>query len=432
MTKQRNHNTQLDASDIATRRMLWLGIATFVALIVWASIGELHIFSVATGQVVPATRVKQIQHLEGGIISEILVEEGQSVTKNQPLVILEPTRSQAEVDELALRIAALNTDIFRLDAEASLDDQIEFDTGFFEQHPDLAKQANELFRARKENLLADISVQSKLIAQRQQNLIEVNARFEKTESVLGFLQEQVQISKDLLAQNLSNRMKHLVLLRQAADLEGDIAIFRASQGRVRATIDEAKARLVSIRARFVESARTERDRISRSLAELSERLVRFQDSLSRTVLRAPVDGIIKTIHVATQGGVVKAASTVLEIVPSADKLVVEAQLPIQDIGFVKIGSVARLQLASADAQVFDELIGKVTHISADALVTDRGIAFYKIRIETEQAWFTNGEQRYNLYPGMQIQSSIQTGSRTIMDYILSPILRSTSEALHER
>lgn len=422
----------LDTGDSFTRLLLWVGLLLFVSIIGWASVSKLDVFSVAIGQVVPASRVKQVQHLEGGIISKILVEEGQSIKRGQPLIILEPTKSKAEVDELALRIAALKTDIRRLDAEETLKDDLIYGEVWKIKNGELVEKSMALFRVRKDRLDAELSVQAKLILQRRQNLNEVNARLSKSKSVSIFMKEQISISNKLLRQNLSNRMKHLELLRQSADIEGDIAIFDASLARVKASIEESEAKLVAIRAKFIEDVRIEKDKISRSLSELSKRLIRFQDALSRTTLRAPVDGIVKTINVATEGGVVKPASTVLEIVPSADKLVIEARLAIQDIGFVSIGNTAQLQLASPDAQLFDKLIGKVTHVSADTLVSDKGVAFYKIRIVTDQSYFLRGQERYQLYPGMQVQSSIQTGTRTVMDYILSPFIKSAGEALHER
>ena len=419
------------SDDKTTSTMVWIGIVSFFALLVWASVGKLDIFSVALGEVVPSSRVKQIQHLEGGIVNEILAVEGQVVVQDQPLVVLEPTRSQADVDELSLRIAALNTDLIRLDAEAELKQILEFELRWTIIRPDLTNKSIALFNVRKDLLNADIAVQTKLIVQRKQNYFEVEARLQKNKTVLKFIKEQIDISTNLLAHDLSNRMKHLELLRQAAETEGDIAIFKATLGRVKAATEEAEATLVSIRTKFIEEARTSRDKISRNLKELSERLIKVQDSLSRTVLRAPVDGIVKAIYVSTEGGVVKPASTVLEIVPTADKLVVEARLAISDVGYVRIGNTAQLLLASPDAQQFDKLIGKVTHVGADTVVNEDGIAYYKIRIETEQSYFKRGEQRYDLFPGMRIQSNIQTGTRTVLEYILSPFITSANNALHE-
>ena len=418
--------------DRWTHILTWLGVALFVAFWGWASIRSLDVVSVSVGQVIPSSQVKQIQHLEGGIVSKILVSEGQVVKADQPLIELEPTRSQAEVDELSLRIAALKTSIARLDAEADQLNEVVFDTDIANTYPDLVEKSQALFGARKERLDSEMRVQEILIAERRQNISEVEARLGKSRALLGHISEQVTISKSLLAKKLSNRMKHLELLRQLADTEGDIAIYEASLSRVRLTIEEAEAKLVSIRSGFIEDVREERAREFRSLRELSERLVRLQDSLIRTIVRAPVDGIVKTLNVTTEGGVVKPGGTILELVPSDDKLVIEAQLPIQDIGFVSVGQEAHLSLASADAQLFDKLIGQVTQISPDTLITDKGIAFYKVRIETDRPYFERGAERYNLYPGIQVQASIRTGQRTVLEYVFSPVFKTANSALQER
>jgi len=418
--------------DTTARIYAWICIALLIVFIIWASFSKLDIVSVTVGQIVPASQVKQIQHLEGGIVGDILIVEGQVVSQGQSLVILEPTRTKAEVDELELRIAALKTDIARHDAEATQANSIEFDPDLIRKNLNLAVKAQALFKIRKERLEADVTVQQELIEQRKQNIVEVNAQLERSRSVYELIDEQVKISQKLVRQNLSNRMQHLVLLREKADMEGEISVLSTSLARVRSTIFEAEAKLVSIRSGFAEEARLERADKSRSLRGLSERLIRFQDSLTRTVLRSPVDGIVKTIHISTRGGVIKPASTILEIVPSDDTLVVEAKLAIQDIGFVNIGSEAQLQLASPDAQLFDKLTGKVTHISPDTLVNEKGLSFYKIRIETEESYFLNGTERFNLYPGMQLQSSILTGERRVIDYFLSPIFNSADSALRER
>ncbi|MEQ8192993.1 MAG: HlyD family efflux transporter periplasmic adaptor subunit, partial [Rhodospirillales bacterium] len=153
---------------------------------------------------------------------------------------------------------------------------------------------------------------------------------------------------------------------------------------------------------------------------------------NRTVLRSPVDGVVKTLYVTTIGGVLKAGSTVVDIVPAGDRLIVEAKLPTQDIGYVRRGQQAQVKLASIDAMRFGNLPGKVVNVSPDTLVTKEGLPFYKVRIETEGDHFQRGDLRYQLYPGMQVMTNIQTGQRTVLEYLLDPFLRSFDEAMLER
>ena len=183
---------------------------------------------------------------------------------------------------------------------------------------------------------------------------------------------------------------------------------------------------------FAEEARQELEDKRRRLNELNQRLGKFEDSLKRTTLRSPVDGVVKTLHVVTRGGVVRPGGDVVEIVPGEDRLVVEARLPIQDIGYVRPGQVARLKLASPDAVRFGSLDGTVTVVSPDTVITQQGQAFYKVRLETEQTYFERGPVRYQLYPGMQIMASILTGERTVLEYLLTPFLYAMDSALEER
>ncbi len=231
---------------------------------------------------------------------------------------------------------------------------------------------------------------------------------------------------------LSNRMTHLNLLREEADLKGRRDEDRAFLPRAKAALNGATAQLTAIREGFREEAGKELSDARRTERELSERLRKFEDSLRRTVLRAPVAGIVKTLYIVTQGGVIQPGATVIDIVPGDDRLVVEARLPPQDIGYIRIGQQAQLQLASAEAARYGTILGTVDAVSPDTIISQEGQAFYKIRITPAQDYFHHNDLEYRLYPGMQIQSSILTGTRTVMDYLLEPYLGSASLALRER
>jgi adhesin transport system membrane fusion protein len=191
--------------------------------------------------------------------------------------------------------------------------------------------------------------------------------------------------------------------------------------------------LEQIEIAFREDARNSFGKTQREADELSERLKKFQDSLERTVLRAPVAGLVKSIHITTIGGVVKPGDTVIDIVPGEDKLIVEAQLPTQDIGYVQVGQEAILKLNSPSLQRFGHVIGKVIQISPDKLIREEdGQPYYKVRIEPERSYFLREDQRYDVFPGTQIMASIRTGKRTIVEYFLDPFLGSFKEAMRER
>ncbi len=397
----------------------------------WITFGELDIVSVATGQVTPSSQVKSVQHLEGGIVSEILVQEGDLVKSNQPLVVLKSTAGDADVGELRASVNALTAEIGHLEAEASGDDEPTFDSALLSNHPDLVKQALALFRARRTRLANDVASQNELITQRRQDIQEITARIQNNRTTLGFLEEQISISEELLKDDLTNRYNHLSLLQDASRLNGRAAEDAAALARARSTLKEAQVQLAGIQSRFNEEARTALEDARRQFEERTQRLLKFEDSVRRTVLRSPVDGVVKTLNVATLGGVLRPGLTVAEIVPGQDRLVIEARLPTQDIGYVRAGQKTIVKLASSDAVRFDGLTGVVTNVSPDTLVTSEGVPFYKVRIETDADHFA-GDLRYDLFPGMQVVASIHTGRRTILRYLLDPFLASMDGALRER
>lgn len=246
--------------------------------------------------------------------------------------------------------------------------------------------------------------------QRRQDIHEIAARDENNKATLALLEEQISISDELLKDDLTNRYNHLTLLQNASQLRGRIAEDGAALERARSALKEAQSQLAGIHGRFSEDARTALENARRQLEERTQRLLKCVDNQRRTVLRSPVDGVIKTLNVATLGGVLRPGLTVVEIVPGEDRLVIEARLPTQDIGYVQAGQKTFVKLASADAVRFDALIGEVTNVSPDTLVTSEGVPFYKVRIETDADHF-GGDLRYNLFPGMQVVASIHTGRR---------------------
>ncbi len=398
----------------------------------WAYHGQLDIVSTALGEVIPATQVKSIQHLEGGIVREIKVKEGELVQKDQALVVLEPTQSGADVDELRARMAGLKADIARLIAEASSDPQPIFDAALAKDRPDLVRQTLAMFKTRKSRIENQLAGQREMIAQNNELIQEVSSRITLSSEKLQLLKEQIEISEELMKEQLTNRMQHLNLLKEAASLRGAINEDKATLRKAESSFKGAKNKLETIRESFVESVRKELDEKRRSLDEYSSRVLKFEDSLRRTILRSPVEGVVKSLYVVTVGGVVTPGGTVLDIVPAGDTLIIEAKLAPQDIGYVHPGQTALVTLASADANRFGNLEGTVVNVSPDTLVSKQGEAFYKVRISTKTSFFEHQSLRYSLVPGVQVTASIRTGQRSVLAYIMQPFMASVQTAMRER
>ncbi len=416
----------------ATHLFLLLIIAMVVAFGAWTYYGRLDIVSTAAGEVIPSTQVKSVQHLEGGIVSEIKVAEGDQVKAGQALVVLESTASGADVDELVIHVTSLKVDIGRLETELAGAEALTFPAELVERHPALVRQANDMFVTRRTRLKNELAGQRALITQRKQEIRAISARLRNERKTLKLVAEQVVISENLFKDNLISRMKHLNLLKEASNLTGRVGEDVAALLQAEAALSEAGIGLRSIQDTYQEEVGRELDDKRRSLNELSSRLGKYEDSLKRTTLRSPVDGVIKTLHVVTVGGVVSPGGTVAEVVPEGDLLVIEAKLPPQDIGYVQLGQPVQVSLASADANRFGKLEGKVVHISADTIETAEGIPYYKVRITTERDYFERRRERYRLVPGVQVISSIRTGRRSVLEYLLDPFLGGLDMALRER
>jgi len=342
------------------------------------------------------------------------------------------TQSGADVGELKVRLTSLSAEIARLNAEASGADTLTFPAGLEEEQPRIVQQSKALFENRKKSLKSRTDSQNEAVNQRRQEIQEINARMRNQADNLKLMKEQIAISDELLKEDLTNRYNHLDLLKEESRLKGQIDQDRSTLRRAQSALKEAQAQLEGIDNAYREEAGRDLESTRREFQEMSQRVNKYKDSLERTVLRSPVDGVVKTLYVATVGGVLKPGQTAIDIVPGGDRLVIEAKLPTQDIGYVRPGQAVTVKLASADAMRFGNLMGTVTNISPDTLVTQDGQPFYKVRIETENDRFQHGDLQYRLFPGMQVQTGILTGERTVLEYLAGPFLNSINGAMGER
>jgi adhesin transport system membrane fusion protein len=320
----------------------------------------------------------------------------------------------------------------REEAEAMGQEKLVLPEELAEKNPDLVERAETFFQTRLNRYRSEMTSQEELIIQRQQEVREIEVRIANTRNSLKLLDEQIKISDELMKDQLTNRYNHIQLLRERSDMRSSLDEDGEGLHGARAGFKEAKTRLEQIRHAFQERAREDLAKSRREFDELSQRIRKFEDSLKRTVVRAPVDGVVKDVLVSTVGGVLQPGDTVAELVPVGDRLIVEAELPIQDIGYVQVGQHAIIKLNSPDLVRFGKLDGTVVRISPDKLVRDDGQPYYRVRIDTERNYFERDNQRYELFPGTQVVASIQTGKRTVVEYLLDPFIGSLGEAMRER
>ncbi len=406
-------------------------IAGCAGFLYWAWHGQLDVFSIASGEVIPSGQIKKVQHLEGGIVKEILVKEGELVKKGQQMIVLAKTSSGADVDELSIRLLGLRVDIARLKAIAESKKRPKFPSDIVKDSPSLIRQAEKLFNAEQQKYLNDLAIQRNLLAQREQDYKQIKVRLGNAKNNLKFIDQQVKISEDLLKEELTDKYTHLDLLREHTALKSLIEEDTVAVERVNSGIKEAKSVLRGLTHSYKGAAREQLEKKRQEYSELSRRLSKYSDQLQRTIMLAPVDGIIKSMYVYAAGEVVKAGNTVAEIVPEGVTLIVEAFLPPGYIGYLKPNQSALIMLSSSDAARFEKLKGRVIQISPDTFTGKDGYSYYKVQIEPESEYFQGRNVRYQLKAGVQVNANIVIGKRSVLAYFLEPFLGSFSSALAE-
>jgi len=402
-----------------------------VGFIVWAALSPLDIVSIAEGSVTPSGRVQTIQHLEGGIIRKFHVKEGDVVVKGQVLANLDRVASASDYGELTARLHSLGIELVRLEAESKGNDEPNFGE-FKKSNPGLVEKVNALFYARRNSLKTNIYAGEKELAQRSEDIKLYTARLTNNHARLKLVEEQVTIGERLIERKLSNRYEQLERLKEKNSIESQLGDDRISLVRAMEAEKAAQAGIETVVNEYQTDVLFQLSNIRQQLNEANERLQKYSDNVKRTELRAPMSGIVKTIYVSTEGGVVAPGGVIMDIVPQDETLIIEAQLPPKDIGHVIIGQKTFFQLSSEEAMEFGRIEGEVEHVSPDTMTTEDGIPYYTIRIRTTETAFKNGESVYKLVPGVLVSVGIVTGQRSVLAYFLEPLFRTLPFTLSER
>lgn len=432
--------TDLNASTLHGARplahgILWSTVAFLLCACVWANRAELDEVTLGQGQVIPSSKVQVVQNLEGGIVAEILVEPGQIVRKDQALMRIDDTRFSSSFQESAAKDDALRMRIARLEAEAL--------AGRFVPPADLQRDKAELvaheravFDSRRRDLQASLAVLERQSEQRAQELAEMQARAAQLAHSYDLVQEELAITRRAADQNVFPKVQLIRLERQANDLKGELEAAHLSMPRLQAALDEVRRKAEQITAEFQAAASRELSEARAEQSIVSASKVALEDRLARTTVRAPLAGIIKQVRVNTIGGVVQPGMDLVEIVPLEDSLLVEARVRPADIAFLRPGLEAMVKLTAYDFSVYGGLEGTVEHISADAIIDERpGVrpeSYYLVRVRTARGGRGAGDRQLRIIPGMQATVDIRTGQKTVMQYLLKPVLRAKQTALRER
>jgi membrane fusion protein, adhesin transport system len=411
--------------------LLFVIVAFFVVFFAWASWAELEEVTRGEGKVIPSSQVQVVQNLEGGIVAEIPVREGAIVERGEVLVRIDNVRAASELRESRQRYLALRGALGRLRAEVD-DAPVAFAPEVMAEAPDVAQSESALYRARQEALQSELEVLRSQAAQREQELTELATRLGQLERSHALALQELAITEPLATNRVVSKVQLLRLQREVNDLAGGLEATRLAVPRVEAALREATRRIEERQLSFRAEAQRELNAVQAEAAALQEVITAEADMVSRTEVRSPVRGTVKQLFVNTVGGVIQPGADLVEIVPLEDNLLVEAKVRPADIAFLRPGQPAVVKVTAYDFAIYGGLDAVVEDISADTITDERGESFYRVRVRTHDSALHKAEEPLPIIPGMTTQVDILTGEKTVLDYLLKPILRAKERALRER
>lgn len=428
--------TGRDGADLQRPRafahlLLVVIVAFFAIAITWASYAQLDEVTRGEGRIIPSRQIQVVQNLEGGIVAAILVREGEVVDEGQVLLRINDIRAGSEFRERRERYHALAGALARLRAEVT-GEEIRIPEVLETDAPDVVRNERSLHAARRAALETEIAILERQVDQRRQELKELAQRRDQLTRSLELAREELAITEPLAAGRVVPKIDLLRLQRQINDLEGELEAARLAIPRVESALGEAEGRIDERRLAFRAEAQRELNTVRSEAAALAETIAADADRVERTGVRSPVRGTVNKLLVTTVGGVVQPGEDLVEIVPLEDSLLVEAQVRPADIAFIHPGQTATVKVTAYDFSIYGGLDAVVEEISADTIADERGESFYRIRVRTTENQLRPGGEPLPIIPGMTTQVDILTGEKSVLDYLLKPILRAKDEAMRER
>jgi adhesin transport system membrane fusion protein len=400
-----------------SQRVIVYTAVGFLVFVIWAMLAKVDEVTAGQGKVIPSSKVQLIQATEPATVAELLVRSGQQVKKGQLLARMDNPQSrqiQAETQALEARSARLAAEGSASGGEA------------------LQGEEATLSLVRRQALSSRVAALNASAEQRRREMAEAQATISSLSSSLRLAQERVRMLEPLAAKNIVPQTELLDARREVIDLQGRIAGAREQSGRAAAAISEARSQASEASFQFRQEALNERSQVEQKIAVNAQSLG-GRGPLGRLELRSPVDGVVNDVKVTTIGGYVNAGEKVMEVVPLGEKLLVETRVKPSDIAFIKVGDRALVKVTAYDFSTYGGLDGKVVQVSADSIYDDvEKQAYFTVIVETNKSFLQAGAHRLPITPGMMTDTQIITGRKSVLSYLLKPVLRARSEALRER
>lgn len=428
---------------------IWTLAALFVCFLTWAYFAALDQVTSGEGKVIPSSQVQVIQSLDGGVLEELFVQEGMLVEKGQPIARIDSTRFQSDVNQKKQEADSLRANIIRLRSELSsiaVNDALEwrsqikvnkkettYPQDLIYNLPELVERQQQEYNGRLDSLINQIAIQATQIEQKHQEMAELDSKIATLEKSFEYANKELTLTRPLALKNIVPEIELLKLERSVNDIQGELRSIKLNKPKLVSSFNETVLKRRETAYVYRTETRAELNKLQSQLSQIREAQVGIQDKVEKALITSSVVGTIKTIHINTLGGVIKPGQALIEIVPTEDKLLIEAKIKPQDIAFLRPGLDAIVKVTAYDFAKYGGLKGKVEHISADTTQDEDGNSFYIIRVRTQSSSIVKKDNtQLPIIPGMMTSVDVITGKRTVLEYILNPVLRAKQTALREQ
>lgn len=422
--------THMQPNKIAVA-LLFVIIGFVLFALLWATFTHVDKITRGSGQVVPSQEIQVVQSLEGGILQELKVSEGELVKKGQILLRISDVQFSSEERGTEARSLGLRAKKARLEVEAS-GAAFSIPADIAEKAPKIAANEKALYESRQKELQNAYAIYNDKINKAQADLDETKAQINRLYQSLKLLKDELAITSEMVKQRAVPKLEEIRLQREIGDMQGQVSALKEKQGGLEAELSGARKEREAQEDKFRSQALGELNEVETEIAALDESLKSIGDRVSRTELRAPVDGIVNNIALTTIGGVVEPAMRLIEIVPVDDELKIIARVPPSEIAFLRPGQDTKVKITAYDPQKYGSLDGKLVRIGANSVTDREGNISFEIEVRTEKNYMGTTDNPLPITPGMVAEVEVITGQRTILEYLIKPLLRARDRAFTEQ
>jgi adhesin transport system membrane fusion protein len=421
----------LQRTPVSLRVVLYFWVVAIVMFLFWANFAIIDEIARGDGEISPSGKNQLIQNLEGGIVKEILVKEGQSVEKGQILLKIDNQKSKSSFSSNAIKADALEAKISRLRAESSEEKFVVSDE-LQERIPSLVANEKSLYATNMKQLDSKLEALYEQLNQKKHELSEAKAHEAHLKSSSEMITKEVRMTKPMVAKGVRSKIDFLKLEREANEIADRYNATKQSIPRLKSAIKEVESRIQETKLLFKSEAKLKLNEAAGELKSLQANYTALEDQVTRTIVRSPMKGIVQELFVHTVGGVIKPGENIMEVVPSDQALLVEVKIKPSDIAFIYFGQKAIVKFSAYDFAIYGGLDGEVVLISADTIKDQKDNVFYTVRIKTKKNYLGSDAKPLKIIPGMTVSVDIITGQKSVLDYILKPILKTKQYTFTER